>query len=109
MTNALDVNRRLYRVSLALYPAELRREFGEEMTDVFTQQLSDAWHGDHLWGALWVWQEALQELVCVALPSRVAPLLVVTAATFSATAVMLGLMYALLHGHDLNHLIAFHG
>jgi len=106
MTNALDVNRRIYRVSLALYPADLRRDFGDEMTDVFTQQLSDAWHGDHLWGALLVWQEALQELICVALPSRIPPLLVASVAALSASAVLLGLMYVLLHGRDLN---PYHG
>jgi hypothetical protein len=49
---------RVYSVILLFYPRTLRREFGQEMVEVFTEQLRDArrldgWSGEmKLWGCV---------------------------------------------------------
>jgi hypothetical protein len=61
----------LYSCLLVLYPSELRRRFGAEMTQVFGDQIWEAWHAGGTKRALRVWSTALWELIAVALPMKV--------------------------------------
>jgi hypothetical protein len=49
------MNARMYRLMLRLYPAELRHDFGAEMTQVFLDDIDDS-------GAARVWWRSLKEL-----------------------------------------------
>jgi hypothetical protein len=46
---------RVYSVILMLYPRTLRREFGQEMVEVFSEQLRDARQIDGSLGELKLW------------------------------------------------------
>ena len=58
MRATMPVSGRIYAAILLLYPRTLRREFGQEMVEVFTEQLRDArrldgWAGEmKLWGCI---------------------------------------------------------
>jgi hypothetical protein len=56
------MNARMYGMLLRLYPAELRRDFGAEMTQVFLDDIADS-------GAARVWWRSFRELFRVALPA----------------------------------------
>lgn len=56
------MNARIYCLLLRLYPAELRHDFGAEMTQVFLDDIDDS-------GAVRVWWRSLKELVRLALPA----------------------------------------
>jgi len=49
-------SQRVYAVLLMLYPGALRREFGEEMMQVFTDQMRDAWQRNGWVGGAEVWR-----------------------------------------------------
>jgi len=76
-----------YQRLLVLYPQELRREFGNEMTLAFADDLESAW-GDARWaGVMQIWWYALRELLTVALPGqRSNPYVLSPALAFLATA-----------------------
>jgi hypothetical protein len=61
-----------YSLLLTLYPLELRRQFGDEMTHVFAQQLHGAWEESGLRGQARVWLCAIGELLYVAVPAQLA-------------------------------------
>ena len=69
----LRLSCRLYGWMLALYPLALRIRFGNEMADVFRQQIRDAWQLDRFPGVARVWSCAAEELILVALPARLNP------------------------------------
>lgn len=58
MTARTPVSSRVYSAILLLYPKALRREFGQEMVEVFAEQMRDAsrsegWRGElKLWGCV---------------------------------------------------------
>ncbi len=58
MPGKTALSSRIYSVILLLHPRTLRREFGEEMVEVFSQQLRDVrridgWPGElKLWGCV---------------------------------------------------------
>jgi hypothetical protein len=56
------MNARMYCLLLRLYPAELRHDFGAEMTQVFLDDIDDS-------GAARVWWRSLKELFLIALPA----------------------------------------
>jgi len=60
---------RAYSAMLFLYPAELRRDFGAEILDVFREDLNHASSYRGLAGMLSVWACALREFVRIALPA----------------------------------------
>jgi len=60
---------------LALYPPALQSRFGQEMADVFEQQILEAWQRRKYRGVASVWSCAFEELVLVALPGRFNPAL----------------------------------
>jgi hypothetical protein len=70
MTAILRLSCRLYGWLLVLYPAALRCRFGEEMAEVFEQQIQEAWRIDRFPGLARVWSSAAEELILVALPAR---------------------------------------
>jgi hypothetical protein len=75
MTAILRLSCRLYRCSLYLYPFALRSRFGNEMADVFEQQIQEAWRINRFPGIARVWSCATEELILVALPARFNPAL----------------------------------
>jgi hypothetical protein len=92
MTSPAPLSSRIYRRMLAVYPEDLRREYGDEMAFVFAEQLREA----HLAGALRVWSRALAEFLRFALPGWISssavrvPLFAIafTIVTLSAAAAM---------------------
>jgi hypothetical protein len=68
MTALITLSARAYSAMLPLYPAELRRDFGAEMTAVFAEDLADAWRNSGIAGALRVWSSAALDFVQVAVP-----------------------------------------
>jgi len=77
----------LYEKLLLLYPADLRREYGNEMTLVFAEDLASAWGDARIAGVLQIWWYALRELVTVALPAqRSNPCVLVPALAFAFVA-----------------------
>ena len=70
MTSSLRWNRRIYAALLLLYPATLRRQFGEEMVDVFTDQMRDACETDGWAGGIGIWCCVAGETLRTALSSH---------------------------------------
>jgi hypothetical protein len=55
MAPAFRFSRQIYAAVLLLYPAALRRQFGEEMIEVFADQMQDASHRAGWVGQARVW------------------------------------------------------
>jgi hypothetical protein len=55
MIATMPLSSRVYSVILMLYPRTLRREFGQEMVEVFSEQLRDARQIDGSLGELKLW------------------------------------------------------
>ena len=55
MKATMPLSGRVYSAILLLYPRTLRREFGKEMVEVFSEQLRDARHLDGWLGELNLW------------------------------------------------------
>ena len=70
MATLVDLSCRLYGWLLVLYPPALRGRFGEDMADVFEQQIRDAWKASRFSGVARVWSCAAEELIRIALPGR---------------------------------------
>jgi len=87
-SSVLEVSRRVYESSLALYPSEFRSEFGADMVDVFDEQLSEAYGRSGFPGLVRVWFSATREFVMVALPARLADRMVPVVAATVALALM---------------------
>jgi len=60
----------LFRILLLLYPSHLRHEFGQEMVDVFRQEIEDAYYEVGWRGCLQVWGRTGVEILVVALPGH---------------------------------------
>ncbi len=56
------MNAQIYLLLLALCPADLRREFGAEMTEVFLEDLEDHRRRGGWMGAARVWRRSLTDL-----------------------------------------------
>ena len=63
---------RIYGASLILYAYDLRTEFGQEMVDIFEDQMRGAWRERGISGLLDVWTCVGTELLRIALPRRLA-------------------------------------
>ncbi len=91
MTGLLRLSSRLYSGSLLLYPSDLRRDFGPEMSELFTEDQTEAWQSSGYLGVLSIWWCALCELLRIALPGhKTNPAIVVPAIAFAVNAVMVG-------------------
>jgi hypothetical protein len=64
----LDLSCRAYSLLLPLYPPRLRLEFGEEMADVFAEQLRDECAESGIAGLARVWWRVAVEVLEGALP-----------------------------------------
>ena len=69
MSIVLSFSVRAYAVMLFLYPAELRRDFGAEILDVFREDLNNGSSYGGLTGIASVWACALREFFRIALPA----------------------------------------
>lgn len=69
MSALLSFSLRAYAAMLFLYPAELRRDFGGEIIDVFREDLNHASAFRGFAGLAGVWACALREFVRIALPA----------------------------------------
>lgn len=67
---------KLFALTLAIYPPELREQFGDEMEFVFAEQISAAWRDGGARAAAQVWATAVKEVATVAVPNRLAPVAV---------------------------------
>jgi hypothetical protein len=85
----LDVSHEVYEKSLIFYPKNVRSDFGSEMTEVFDEQVSEAYSRSGFVGLLRVWLRATREFVTVALPGRLGGRIVPMAAVMVALALML--------------------
>jgi len=90
-TAVLEVSRKVYEGSLALYPAGLREEFGGEMVEVFEEQIADAYTERGVRGLLEVWLCTAHEFVSIALTGQLAQRMVPVAAAITALALMVWL------------------
>ncbi|MBF2064969.1 MAG: hypothetical protein IGS39_11185 [Calothrix sp. C42_A2020_038] len=59
---ALHISVGIYSCLLIIYPANFRREFGEEMIAVFEDMTKDAMRVRGIWGLVGVWHTVLYEL-----------------------------------------------
>lgn len=57
----MSVSRRVYRALLVAFPAEFRREFGDDMADLFSRRLRD--EGDTAGARARLWTEAVGDVV----------------------------------------------
>lgn len=55
MKERTPLSSRVYSAILLLYPRALRREFGQEMVEVFAEQMRDARRSEGWWGELKLW------------------------------------------------------
>jgi len=62
------MNARVYGLMLSFYPADLRRDFGAEMTEVFLEDLEDSRLRGGWMGAVRVWWRSVRELCRIASP-----------------------------------------
>jgi len=68
MTIPLPRSSRIYAFLLALYPADLRRNYGPEMALVFAEHLVAARREHGLRGVARVWRQTIGEFLRLALP-----------------------------------------
>lgn len=97
MTTPRDATTRLYSALLRLYPREFRLQFGEEMTQVFADQVAEARDEQGIAGVMRVCCEAVAELFTVALPSQLANVMVIVPVLsfLSALALFLAVFWGL--------------
>ncbi len=73
MTPSMRWSCRVYATLLLLYPSTLRRQFGQEMIEVFADQMRDACQTDGWVGGMGVWscvgREVLRTALALALSS----------------------------------------
>ncbi|HEY3824723.1 MAG TPA: hypothetical protein VGL82_09195 [Bryobacteraceae bacterium] len=71
---------RAYRSLLFVYPDDLRRDFGPEMLEAFTYDLSSEYAAHGIRGAIRVWRVTLREVIRIGLPALLrTPAVVVSA------------------------------
>jgi len=78
----------VYGALLRLYPSALRRQFGDEMIEVFADQMRDACARDGWVGGMGVWGCVGGEIFCTALSSH----LQIVGISFVSGLTALGLM-----------------
>jgi hypothetical protein len=84
MECTLRVSCWLFRILLLLYRSDLRHEFGQEMTEVFRQEIVDAYREAGWRGYLAVCARTGVEILTVAMPSHLRLLGVSMASVFGS-------------------------
>lgn len=100
MSLLMCLSTRVYSGVLKLYPPDLRRDFGPEISDLFSEDLADAWRGSGLAGVIGVWWCAACEVIRIAVPgNRTNPALIVpaVASAFNALSISAILIAAASH------------
>ena len=87
----IDASCKIYETSLAFYPDDLRSEFGEEMVEVFEEQLSDAYGAQGIRGFLRIWLCTVREFVTIAVTGQLARCTVPVLAVATAFVLMIWL------------------
>jgi hypothetical protein len=83
--------RAAYRVLLVFYPQDLRQQFGEEMAQVFAEQISAEWNRHRVAGIARVGLNAVWEVITVAMPLQLKRRFAMRGQTLTATvAIVLG-------------------
>src|SRR5262249_16158578 len=85
----LDVSHKFYESSLVFYPKDLRRDFGNDMVEVFDEQAWEAYSQSGFSGLLRVWLSATREIVTVAFLGRLAERAIAIFAVTATLAIML--------------------
>jgi hypothetical protein len=89
MANAFRISCSAYHFLLILYPHELRNEFGDDMMDVFAEQMSGQWNRHGVVGVVRVWLIAGWEVMSVAAPLQLRnPLVIAGALSFVCSSVL---------------------
>ena len=65
---AVSLSTRLFRRFVVLYPADLQRRFGDEIADVFAQQIEFAWQEQCWRGIAATWLGVVEDWGAVSLP-----------------------------------------
>jgi len=87
MRRVLPLSSWLYERLLALYPEDLRRDFGGEMAWAFADDIETAWCQRRTIGVILIWWCAVRELLTVALPGQVSnPCILAPALSFALAA-----------------------
>ncbi len=95
MAATFRFSRRIYAATLLLYPGALRRQFGEEMIEVFVEQMQDAQQNEGWMGETRVWCCVAQETLCTAVSSHQQIVGVSVAAGLSALGLMCTFFWAI--------------
>ncbi len=95
MATTFRFSRRIYAATLLLYPVTLRFQFGEEMIEVFADQLQDAQQHDGWMGQARVWGCVARETVCTAASSHLQIVGISVAAGLSALGLMCTFFWAI--------------
>jgi hypothetical protein len=110
MRTALKISASVYGVLLFLYPEELRRDFAEEMVDVFEQQLRGEWEQSGPAGMVCVWSRALWELFSIALPIQIcAPIVVAPTVGVLSSSASFAVLLGTLGHHPVVHILIAQG
>ena len=82
----VNVSLRMHALLVAVYPAEFRSRFGQEMNAVFREQMLAAGKTGDWLEALLIWKYALRDAILVGLPLRLSdPLTVASLLSASIT------------------------
>jgi hypothetical protein len=95
MATTLRFSRRIYSGVLLLYPVALRRQFGDEMIEVFADQMQDAKLNDGWIGLARVWCCVARETLCTAVTSHLQIVGISLAAGLSALGLMCTFFWAI--------------
>jgi len=73
---AVSISIEAFQRLVILYPLDLRREFGDDLVEVFSQQIETAWEENAWRGIAGAWLNVLADYAAVALPCLAARLAV---------------------------------
>ncbi len=92
----MRLSSRIYDAMLLLYPDDLRSAFGEEILEVFCEDLERGWRERGALGEAAVWWRAALEVLTIAIPGRLAnPALSAKAVSVAVHIAVLGGILAL--------------
>jgi hypothetical protein len=66
--HAVSLSNWIFRRLVVFYPPDLHRQFGDELADVFSQQVELAWREQSWRGLVATWLSVAEDCVAVSLP-----------------------------------------